>query len=419
MVARDAFRWLSLVFALFGVMPAFAVAVTVDKVQQRYPWNGLVDVDYTIAYEDGEPALDPLLERLVVTVVDEANNPSETIVANNLAPAPLATTPGQHRLTWDANADGVDFKSDAVTVKIEIRRYAAKYLIVDLREGSSAKSYPVSYMSGEPTGGFNVPEFKTDKMVFRLVPPGSYMMGSPTAEKGRVASDETQHRVVISKPFYVGLFEVTQEQYRNVQGALPSSREGDLRPAAYLFGSDVRCASPTSAESAISASSFVGVFRARTSLDFDLPTEAQWEYACRAGKDTAFNDGVVQSTGSNYEAGYASSMNALGRYSGNNTEGDFPDGPTTVGSFEPNAWGLYDMHGNVAEYCRDGKYTYSVSSALAVDPVSTGSGATVLRGGGYSSAANNCRAASRTTHMGSSNRSNFAANGFRLVLTID
>lgn len=402
-----------------AALSASGVSVSVDKVQQRYPWNGMVDVDYTIAYEDGEPALDPLLERLAVTVVDTANNPSVEIVANNLAPAPLATTAGQHRLTWDANADGVDFKSDAVTVKIEIRRYAAKYLIVDLRGGSTASSYPVSYMSGEPTGGFNVPEFKTDKMVFRLVPPGSYMMGSPTAEKGRVAADETQHRVVISKPFYVGLFEVTQEQYRNVQGALPSSREGDLRPAAYLFGSDVRCASPTSAESAISASSFVGVFRARTSLDFDLPTEAQWEYACRAGKDTAFNDGVVQSTGSDYSTGYASSMNALGRYSGNNTEGDFPDGPTTVGSFDPNGWGLYDMHGNVSEYCRDSKYTYSLLSGDAVDPFAKGQGAMSLRGGNYSSAANNCRAAYRGAHMGSANRSNFAANGFRLVLTLD
>ena len=417
MVARDAFRWLSLVFALFGVMPAFAVAVTVDKVQQRYPWNGLVDVDYTIAYEDGEPALDPLLERLAVTVVDEANNPSETIVANNLAPAPLATTPGQHRLTWDANADGVDFKSDAVTVKIEIRRYAAKYLVVDLREGKTATSYPVSYLAGEPTDGFNVADYKGDFMVFRLVPPGSFMMGSPTTEAGRDSATENPHRVVISKPFYIGLFEVTQKQYKNVMGSIPSEIAGELRPVCYLMASDVRCSEPASATNAIAASSFVSRFRARTNLAFDLPTEAQWEYACRGGTTTAFNAVVEQPA--NVSTDYDAIMRALGRYSGNNTEGEYASGPTTVGSFAPNAWGLYDMHGNIGEYCRDFRYTYSLLSAEAVDPIGHGSGNLVLRGGNYSTSASNCRSAVRGTHMTSGNRNNFAAYGFRLVLTLD
>jgi len=409
-------RLFSIVPACFCACAASGVTVTVDKVQQRYPWNGMVDVDYTIAYDDGEPALDPLLERLAAQAVDTSASPAVTNDMNNLSPAPLDVTAGTHRMTWDANADGVTNVSDAVSVRIEVRRYASKYLLVDLREGSTASSYPVTYLAAEPTGGFNVGDYKGDFMVFRLVPPGSFMMGSPSTEGGRNAN-ETQHRVVISKPMYVGLFEVTQKQYKKVMGSVPSERTGELRPVGYLFGADIRCNYPTSATNAIDSGSFVGKFRTRTGLAFDLPTEAQWEYACRGGTATAFNDGIAQAAGSS--SGYDASMAALGRYSGNNTEGAYNGGPTTVGSFAPNGWGLYDMHGNVSEYCRDYRYEYSTASAEAVDPIGRGQGSFVVRGGSYGSTASDCRSAMRGTHMGSQNRNNFATLGFRLVLTLD
>ena len=265
------------------------------------------------------------------------------------------------------------------------------YLVVDFSSGPSASSYPVTYLAEPPSGSFNTDEYKTTKLVLRRLEPGPV----PTRD------------ATITKPFYVGLFEVTQAQYSLVMGINPSFYSGDTRPVEYVSykvirGSSMGAQWPVS--NAVDSDSFLGKLRARTGLDFDLPTEAQWEYACRAETTSDYNNG------GNTE----NDLKLLGRYSGDKTDGKggCTDAHTVVGSYLPNAWGLYDMHGNVSEWCLD----WSGGSLSGNDPVGSSSGSgRVLRGGDFSNSWLLCTSFVRNyfTPVYST-----AYYGFRLVRTL-
>ena len=155
----------------------------------------------------------------------------------------------------------------------------------------------------------------------------------------------------------------------------------------------------------VDANSFMGRLRSKVNMLFDLPTEAQWEYACRAGTSTALNNG--KNLGSIYGD---ASMNMVGRYYynshsfnggkidsyGNGYDGDDWE-HKTVGKYVPNAWGLYDMHGNVWEWCRDVR-TDNLGNAGVIDPkgVSSSSNYRIYRGGAFENQASDCRSARRT-----------------------
>ena len=151
-------------------------------------------------------------------------------------------------------------------------------------------------------------------------------------------------QVTLTRPFFIGVFEVTQKQYELVTGATPSFKQGDMLPVEQVSWNDIRGNCNWPADTSVSNNSFMGLLRARTGLAFDLPTEAQWEYACRAGTTNDFNV-----SGQN--------MDSLGRYENNGDDerggSEYWYTTTTVGSYLPNDWGLYDMHGNVEEWCLD------------------------------------------------------------------
>ena len=292
---------------------------------------------------------------------------------------------GKNVVEWDMAKDGIRLDNKAVTFKVE---YWPTYLVIDLSGGTSATSYPVTTLMTPPAGGWS-DEYKTTKLVLRRIEAGSFKM-------------DGSYDVTISKPFYMGVFEVTQKQYQLVTGSNPSSYEGDARPVEYVSWNMIRGDSNTynwPTDRTVSSTSFVGKLRAKTGLTFDLPTEAQWEYACRAGTTSTYNNG----------GDAESDLKKLGRYDSN---GDSSSQHTKVGSYLPNAWGLYDMHGNVWEWCLD----WYGSLASSTDPVGPGSGSSrVLRGGGWSSDADYCASSSRNFGYLSYENNNL---GFRLACPV-
>ncbi len=271
------------------------------------------------------------------------------------------------------------------------------YMVVDLSGGPEAKEYPVSSLADVPKDGWT-DEYKTDKLVLRRIEPGTFDMGSPENELGR-EEKEKMHKVTLTKAFYIGVFEMTQKQWERVMGDWPSSFNNpkcrEVRPVEKVSYNDIRGSVegtgwPTT--NCVDMASFMGVLRARTSQAFDLPTEAQWEYACRAGTLTAMNTGKTLT-----EKAICPNMAEAGRYKDNagngDKSGDTHEGTAKVGSYLPNAWGLYDLHGNVWEWCLDWHDSYS---GAVSDPCGAASGSRrVLRGGSCHDDAKGCRSANR------------------------
>ncbi len=310
------------------------------------------------------------------------------------------------RSNTGTNPNKVDTDGDGVYDKREIDLgtnpnlgpSSGDYLVVNLSSGPSASSYPVSYLSAVPSGGWT-DEYKTTKLVLRRIPAGTFTMGSPVGELGR-QSNETQHQVTLTQDFYIGVFEVTQKQWERVMGTWPSyfknSSYRDSRPVEQVSYNAIRGSSAGAgwpANGNVDADSFMGRLRSRTGHAFDLPTESQWEYAGRAGATTALNSGYNLTSASS-----DARMNEVGRYWYNggseySSGGNTSVGTAKVGSYLMNQWGLYDIHGNVWEWCLDwyGTYPGTVS-----DPRGATSGSSrVGRGGGWLNSAFFCRVAYR------------------------
>lgn len=213
-------------------------------------------------------------------------------------------------------------------------------------------------------------------MKLTLIPAGKFVMGSPDSEKERRTDEGLQHEVTISRPFYMGIFEVTQEQYESLVGNNPSNFKGPTNPVETVTWDD--------------AVEFCKKLSAKTGKTVELPTEAQWEYSCRAGTTTPFNTGqTISSDQANYNANSAYD---------NGTEGEYRQKTTSVGNFKPNDWGLFDMHGNVMEWCSDWYGLYPQKKET--DPQGPVSGQTrVLRGGSWYVAPVYCRSAYRSGYV--------------------
>lgn len=283
-------------------------------------------------------------------------------------------------------------KSDVLKNTLYIGEKA--YCVIDISGGASASSYPVTYLDSCPLIGWS-DEYKTTKILLRRIEPGEVKVGDTKP-------------VTLTKAFYMGVFEITQKQYQLIMGNNPSDYKGDMRPVEWVSWNDIRGNSSTynwPNVTTVYSSSFIGKLQAKTGLNFDLPTESQWEYACRAGTTSNYNNG-----GSN-----DADMKILGRSSDNRTDGRGGYGEhTTVGSYAPNAWGLYDMHGNVNEWCLD--WYSSLNGDAIADWKGASSGSyRVQRGGHLIFSASHARSSYRYDNT-PSNR-NYSC-GFRLSRTL-
>ena len=212
-----------------------------------------------------------------------------------------------------------------------------------------------------------------------LIPAGEFMMGSSEspeeltrmyakwkAKPKWFSGDQSQHRVRITKSFYMGMYEVTQKEYKAVVGGNPSTFTGSVRPVEGVSWED--------------AVEYCRKLSARENVTYRLPTEAEWEYACRADSTTQYS--------------FDDSAAGLGRHA---WLGDNSSSTThPVGQKRPNAWGLYDMHGNVWELCADWYDEGHFKSGLVDDPTGPATGSfRVFRGGGWRDSAADCRTAVR------------------------
>ena len=219
-----------------------------------------------------------------------------------------------------------------------------------------------------------MPRPKPPEMELVKIPAGSFVMGSPLAEKGH-CDDEIQHKVTLTKPFYMGKFPVTQAQYEAVMGVNPSHFHGEC------------CAdsanNPVELVSWDDAQEFCKRLSKSAGKPVRLPTEAEWEYACRAGSNTAFC--------------FSDDESKLGEYAWHYINSGGKTHP--VGQKCPNAYGLHDMHGNVWEWCQDWYGNYLAQGAKAKpakNPTGPATGARrVLRGGSWDDIPGLCRAARR------------------------
>ena len=208
-------------------------------------------------------------------------------------------------------------------------------------------------------------------MKFAWCPPGTFLMGSPAAELER-SDDETQHRVTLTQGYWLGTYPVTQAQWQAVMGSNPSNFKGNTLPVDSVSWDDCQ--------------ELVKNLSQKTGKRFRLPTEAEWEYACRAGTTTPFHFGETISTDqANYDGNYTY---------GKGKKGADRQKTTPVDSFPANAWGLYDMHGNVFEWCQDWDGPYP--SIDIKDPQGADNGtARVWRGGSWCNYPRICRSAFR------------------------
>jgi len=253
---------------------------------------------------------------------------------------------------------------------------------------------------------------------------GTFTMGSSVNEPEHRGNESPQHQVTVSS-FYMGKYEVTQKEYHEIMETNPGGFKGDNLPEGNInWYNAIEYCNRRSRKEGLTPVYTINkkqndpnnkseydnvkwtVTWNRNANGYRLPTEAEWEYACRAGTTTPFSTGNnITTSQANYNGNYPYNDNAKGEYR---------EKTTPVGSFAPNAWGLYDMHGNVWEWCWDwfGEYT----SGAQTDPVGASSGFDrVIRGGGWYNNALSARSATRGECFPSARSEDAGDIGFRLV----
>ncbi len=321
------------------------------------------------------------------------------------------------------------------------------YMVVDISAAAQPNTQTYYPAADFVPGGVTNSLYKTTTLLMRkiMAKDVKWTMGSTALETARNLTREITHQVTLTNNYYMGVYQVTQGQWALLQTSRPAPSSFNniadraMRPVENVCYNEIRNSSASSVNpdpahywpKDPSSSSFLGVLRFRTGIDFDLPSEAQWEYAARAGNgDTKWGDGSgIQNVDKDvhldllarYERNGGKIHGGGTTYSDPDTSCGATNATAIVGSYAPNAWGLYDTSGNVWEWCQDWMEdnitTYGGKLNIdPTDPTKTLSGATVsvrvLRGGSWYNSAGTCRPAIRSPAAGSTRN---GYSGFRVI----
>ena len=308
----------------------------------RWPWNGLVYVDYELVRGDSPDQLYSI-DVSATTEGGVRKLYGGTIVSGRLVGV------GRNRLVWDFGKDYPDVIAHDLEVTVTatpkpVHPGTELYCVIDLSDGPDATYYPVRYETTGPdhVQGASGEKCQTTEMWFRRVGTGPYPFHGTDSNSGK-----GYYQVRFSNPFYCAVFECTQQQWSQVMGTWPSAFTNEAcrasRPVETIAQNDIlgQCNWPDN--KTVTAESFVGRIRARTGLKtFNLPTEGQWEYACRAGATRSSFNGTSPYMRCKDNSGTVSNFSE-----------DVSVGTAYVGTYSPNKWGIYDILGNVGEWLLD------------------------------------------------------------------
>ena len=345
-------------------------------------------------------------------------------------------------ITWQADKAWPGQTLDAAAAEAVVTAWPVEapppFMVLNLVNANDVRHYAT--LDELPGGGITNDLYKTDYLVLRYIAAKNveWTMGAPTNAPGVYAAGvaapgggniydgrliETPHRVTLTNDFYIGVYELTQGQFYRVKGKYPTyataandaylEADREVHPADCVSWTDLRgmtAAMGWPANDEVDSNSFFGMLRAYSGMRFDLPTEAQWEYACRAGTMSALYTGH-EIFGSNNRS---SLLDPIAVYQSGSLS-------APVGTKEPNAWGLYDMIGNVYEWCLDRAVAsfgeeFQMPPDAVIDPLGLETGDyRIKRGGCMASAAIYNRASYRSASTATSNSYSI---GFRVALRI-
>jgi formylglycine-generating enzyme required for sulfatase activity len=357
---------LTMIAAVLSALAASAeIAITGVTARQRWPWNGLVDIDFTIS---GAAAG----EAFAIDIDATAASGATALSAKTYATEPVAGA-GLNRIVWDFGADYPEFRANDVRISVTATPLSGAksvYLVVDLSGGPAAEKYPVRYTTSAPAhirGAANEPCQTTELWMRRIIAPDAAFTVNSYAVAENPTTDAQKRNFwgKMTKDYYIGVFELTQKQYQLVMGEWHNSwfTNGQYRASRPVEGLKFYSLTGTwddtqASPSSISAASFLGKVRAKTGLPVNIPSNIQLNFAARGG--TLLDGGVFNSY---YVNGVSPDRTDVARCK-NNVEITSPErncdaksGTANVGTYIPNEYGLYDTLGNVSEFTSEIGYS--------------------------------------------------------------